>query len=59
MSHHRKPPLEIRLKVLSAIDYAPGDSIRERIKAVCEQTFRDQHTGIEYRFTWRTISTWL
>lgn len=55
----RKPPLEIRLKVLGAIDYAPGDSIRERIKAVSQRSFRDEHTGLAYRFTWRTISTWL
>lgn len=54
-----KPPLEIRLKVLSAIDYAPGNTIRERIKSVSERTFRDEHTGMDYQFTWRTISTWL
>lgn len=53
------PPIEIRLKVLSAIDYAPGKSIRERIKQVAQRTFIDDHTGIEYQFTWRTISTWL
>lgn len=54
-----KPSLAIRLRVLSAIDYAEGRSIRERIKAVSVQTFTDQHTGIGYQFTWRTISTWL
>ena len=27
--HH--PPLEIRLRVLSAVDHAPGESIRARI----------------------------
>jgi hypothetical protein len=59
MSHHRKPPLEIRLKVLGAIDYAQGRTTRERIKALCGQTFTDQHTGLVYQFTWRTISTWL
>ncbi|MCU7862088.1 MAG: DDE-type integrase/transposase/recombinase [Candidatus Thiodiazotropha sp. (ex Lucinoma kastoroae)] len=45
--------------VLSAIDYASGNSIRERIQSVSQRTFRDQHTGLVYRFTWRTISTWL
>jgi transposase InsO family protein len=56
---HKNPPLEIRLRVLAAVDYAPGLSIRDRIKAVSEQHFVDQHTGHRYHFTWRTISTWL
>lgn len=56
---HKKPPLELRLLVLSAIDYAPGNSIQTRIKKVSERTFVDEQTGCEYRFTWRTISTWL
>ena len=56
---YKKPPLEIRLQVLSAVDYAPGHSIRERIKSVAERTFVDKQTDIHYHFTWRTISTWL
>ncbi len=56
---NKKPPLELRLRVLSAIDYAPGNSIQARIKKVATRTFIDQQTGNEYRFTWRTISTWL
>ena len=56
---HKKPPLEIRLRVLAAVDYAPGHSIRQRIKAVSQQPFVDQQTGHTYQFTWRTISTWL
>lgn len=52
------PPLELRLRVLSAIDYAPGNSIRERIKSVAERTFVDEQTGHAYQFTWRTIETW-
>ena len=55
----KNPPLDIRLRVLTAIDYAPGHTIRDRIKAVSEQTFTDQRTGLHYQFTWRTISTWL
>lgn len=55
----KNPPLELRLRVLSAIDYAPGDSIQARIKQVATRTFTDQNTGCDYRFTWRTISTWL
>jgi putative transposase len=52
-------PTELRLRVLAAIDYAPGNSIRERIKAVAERSFLDAHRQHTYRFTWRTISTWL
>ena len=55
----KTPPLAVRLRVLTAIDYAIGQTIRERIKAVSTQTFTDQHTNISYQFTWRTISTWL
>ena len=55
----KKPPLEMRLRVLSAIDYAPGDSIRQRIKHVASQPFTDAQTNISYQFTWRTVSTWL
>jgi len=56
---NKKPPLELRLRVLSAIDYAPGKSIQARIKNVAARTFTDEQTGCEYQFTWRTISTWL
>lgn len=55
----KNPPLEIRLRVLAAIDYAPGHTIRARIQAVSQQTFIDHHTNTPYRFTWRTIETWL
>lgn len=54
-----KPTLECRLRCLSAVDYAPGVSIRERIKFVATQTFTDTQSGRNYQFTWRTISTWL
>ncbi|MCU7860667.1 MAG: DDE-type integrase/transposase/recombinase [Candidatus Thiodiazotropha sp. (ex Lucinoma kastoroae)] len=53
------PPLEMKLRVLSAVDYAPGDNTRERIKSVCQRTFRDETSGHDYQFTWRTIETWL
>jgi putative transposase len=54
-----KPPLELRLRVISAIDYATGDTIQARINHVSLRTFNDEQTGIDYQFTWRTISTWL
>lgn len=59
MNNPPRPPLELRLRVLSAIDYAPGNSIQARIKQVATRTFTDQQTGYDYQFTWRTISTWL
>ena len=59
MTSHKIPPIELRLRVLSAIDYAPGKSIRARIKSVSERTFKDEQTDCVYQFTWRTISTWL
>lgn len=48
----------LKMKVLSAIDFAEGRTIRERIKAVSEMTFTDEE-GHPHQFTWRTISTWL
>jgi len=51
------PSFELRLRVLAAVDYAPGDSIRQRIKQVARRTFEDNDH--QYQFTWRTISTWV
>lgn len=59
MQHKKKPPVELRLRVLSAVEYADGNTTRERIKNVATRTFYDEQTGCEYQFTWRTISTWL
>lgn len=58
MPSKHNPPLEIRLRVLSAIDHAQGACTRERIRQVATLTFNDQRTGQVYQFTWRTISTW-
>jgi len=55
----RRASLELKLRVLSAVDYAPGHTIRARIKQVAGRTFTDTQTGQSYQFTWRTISTWL
>ena len=46
------------MRVLGAIDMAPGDTIRARIKAVSQMTFTDEE-GHSRQFTWRTIETWL
>jgi len=45
--------------VLNAVEQAPGNHIRERIKLVASKTFDDVLTGQRYQFTWRTISTWV
>jgi len=54
-----KPSFELRLRVLHAVHDAPGKQIRERIKFVADKPFVDALSGHTYRFTWRTISTWL
>lgn len=53
------PSLVVRLQVLTAIDYAEGTTIRDRIKAVSRKHFVDPQSGHSYQFTWRTIETWL
>src|SRR5213075_604037 len=54
-----RPSFELRLRVLNAVHAAPGDNIRARIQHVAGHTFTDVVSGQSYRFTWRTIDTWL
>jgi transposase InsO family protein len=54
----KHPSAYLRMRVLGAIDFAQGSSIRDRIKKVSELTFTDEE-GNQHKFTWRTISTWL
>lgn len=54
----KNPSSYFKMRVMGAIDYAPGKSITERIKAVSVQTFIDED-GQPRAFTWRTIQTWL
>ena len=54
-----KPSFELRLRVLNAVYDAPGNTMRSRIQFVAAKTFTDVLSGHPYRFTWRTISTWL
>jgi len=58
MNTHNRPPLEVRLRALSAVYYAQGNTLKDRIKNVATKTFTDPITGNDYQFTWRTISTW-
>jgi putative transposase len=46
----------LRMRVLGAIEFAPGNTIIARIHAVAGQTFVEEERA--YRFTWRTIQTW-
>jgi transposase InsO family protein len=53
----KNPSLYLKMRVLGAIDIAPGSTIVERIKNTANAVFLDED-GHERRFTWRTISTW-
>ena len=48
----------LRMRVLGAIDSAEGKTSHERIVNVSNLTFTDEE-GNPYKFTWRTIQTWL
>ena len=47
----------LKMRVLGAIEFAPGDTVVARIRHVSEQIFTDED-GERFRFTWRTIQTW-
>jgi len=47
----------LKMRVLGAIEFAPGKSIRERIQHVSTMAFADE-AGQPFQFTWRTIQTW-
>jgi putative transposase len=51
-----RPSAYLRMRVLGAIEFAPGATIIARIRAVAAQTFVENEQA--YRFTWRTIQTW-
>ena len=53
----RNPTAYLKMRVLGAIDSAPGHSIQARIQAVSQMTFTDED-GHPRQFTWRTIQTW-
>ena len=45
------------MRVLGAIDSAPGKTQEQRIKSVADMVFTDED-GNKRQFTWRTIYTW-
>lgn len=53
----RNPTAYLKMRVLGAIDSAPGNSIQARIQAVSQMSFTDED-GHSRQFTWRTIQTW-
>lgn len=46
----------LKMRVLGAIEYAPGSSIIARIRHIAGMPFEED--GVRYQFTWRTIQTW-
>ena len=53
----KNPSIYVKMKVLGALDVAPGKTRDQRVRNVAEMTFLDEE-GNQYRFTWRTIQTW-
>ena len=53
----KNPSIYLKMKVLGAIDIAPGKTRDERVRNVAAMTFLDEE-GNQYQFTWRTIQTW-
>ncbi len=47
----------LKMRVLGAIEFAPGHSIAERIRHVSGIVFTDENDQ-RFQFTWRTIQTW-
>lgn len=47
----------LKMRILGAIEFAPGKTIIERIRKVSEMKFVDEE-GFARQFTWRTIQTW-
>ena len=47
----------LKMRVLGAVESAPGATIVARIQHVSEQPFHDED-GTRVQFTWRTIQTW-
>jgi putative transposase len=47
----------VKMRVLGAIEFAPGNTIKKRIHHVSSMVFTDED-GARFQFTWRTIQTW-
>jgi transposase InsO family protein len=53
----KQPSVYLKMRVLGAIDTAPGRTRHERVHNVAAMTFVDEE-GHPRQFTWRTIQTW-
>ena len=54
----KNPSSYLKMRVLGAIDGAPGRTSHERILHVASLIFTDEEGNLR-QFTWRTIQTWL
>jgi len=52
------PSPYLKMRVLGAVDTAPGKTQNERLKHVALMIFTDED-GVPRQFTWRSIQTWL
>ncbi|HQZ29533.1 MAG TPA: DDE-type integrase/transposase/recombinase [Verrucomicrobiales bacterium] len=53
----KRIPTYLKMRVLGALEYAEGASMKTRYEAVAAMTFKDED-GDHHQFTWRTIQTW-
>lgn len=53
----KRIPNTLKMRVLGALEHAPGDSMLAQYKAVSQMIFKDED-GHPHQFTWRTIQTW-
>lgn len=53
----KQPSVYLKMRVLGAIDTAPGRTRHHRIQHVATMTFLDEE-GNSRQFTWRTVQTW-
>lgn len=54
----RNPSSYLKMRVLGAVESAPGRTNEDRLKHVAELVFADEE-GDERQFSWRTIMTWM
>src|SRR5690606_5865949 len=55
--HMKRVSSYLKMRVLGAIESAPGSTNVARIRHVSEQVFLDEDEQ-RFQFTWRTIQTW-
>ncbi len=53
----KQPSPYLKMRILGAIDFAEGKTIKERIQNTAKCSFADEE-GNQRIFTWKTISTW-